>query len=192
MDPTAFATAYSLSTSIGLRPFLTLAIASLAMHFGYLHPSHGFAFMDTNSATILLAVLAVVEFAGDKIPVVDHTLHVLHIATKPIAAALLVGSVVPDIGPGDAVTYALMGAGAANALGIHTGVAALRGASTVTTAGFGNPIISFIEDGLSIVATALAFFAPFVAAAGAILLTIVILLVLRSVLRAGRRTSVTT
>src|SRR6202042_2675304 len=54
MDPTAFATAYSLSTSIGLRPFLTLAIASLAMHFGYLHPSHGFAFMDTNSAQTML------------------------------------------------------------------------------------------------------------------------------------------
>jgi hypothetical protein len=187
MDPTAFATAYALSTSIGLRPFLTLAIASLAMHFGYLHPSHSFAFMSSDGATVLLAVLAVLEFAGDKIPVVDHTLHVLHIATKPIAAALLVGSTVPDIGPGDAVTYALMGAGAANALGIHAGVAALRGASTVTTAGLGNPIVSLIEDAAAIVATALAFFAPFVGALVAIALTVLIVIVARKVVRAARR-----
>jgi hypothetical protein len=187
MDPTAFATAYALSTSIGLRPFLTLAIASLAMHFGYLHPSHSFAFMSSDGATVLLAVLAVLEFAGDKIPVVDHTLHVLHIATKPIAAALLVGSTVPDIGPGDAVTYALMGAGAANALGIHAGVAALRGASTVTTAGLGNPIVSLTEDAAAIVATALAFFAPFVGALVAIALTVLIVIVARKVVRAARR-----
>jgi hypothetical protein len=187
MDPTSFATAYALSTSIGLRPFLTLAIASLAMHFGYLHPSHSFAFMSTDGATVLLAVLAVLEFAGDKIPVVDHTLHVLHIATKPIAAALLVGSALPDLGPGDAVTYALMGAGAANALGIHAGIAALRGASTVTTAGFGNPIVSTIEDVAALVATALAFFAPFVGALVAVALTVLIAIVARNVVRAASR-----
>jgi hypothetical protein len=187
MDPTSFATAYALSTSIGLRPFLTLAIASLAVHFGYLHPSHSFAFMSTDGATVLLAVLAVLEFAGDKIPVVDHTLHVLHIATKPIAAALLVGSALPDLGPGDAVTYALMGAGAANALGIHAGIAALRGASTVTTAGFGNPIVSTIEDVAALVATALAFFAPFVGALVAVALTVLIAIVARNVVRAASR-----
>jgi hypothetical protein len=143
--------------------------------------------MSSDGVTVLLAVLAVLEFAGDKIPVVDHTLHVLHIATKPIAAALLVGSTVPDIGPGDAVTYALMGAGAANALGIHAGVAALRGASTVTTAGLGNPIVSLTEDAAAIVATALAFFAPFVGALVAIALTVLIVIVARKVVRAARR-----
>jgi hypothetical protein len=180
MDPTAFATAYALSTSIGLRPFLTLAIASLAMHFGYLHPSHAFAFLGTDGATALLAALAIAEFAGDKIPLIDHTLHVLHIATKPIAAAVIVGSTLPNLGPGDAVTYALMATGAANALAIHTGVAALRGASTLTTAGLANPIISLIEDVTSIAATLIAFLAPFAAAVGAIFLTLLIIVIARS------------
>ncbi len=88
MDPATFATAYTLSSSIGIRPFLTLAIASLAMHLGYLHPSPAFAYLGSDGATWLLGGLAVLEFVGDKIPVVDHTLHVLHFATKPIAAAL--------------------------------------------------------------------------------------------------------
>jgi hypothetical protein len=187
MDPMAFATAYALSTSIGLRPFLTLALASLAMHFGYLHPAHTFAYLGTDGATAVLGVLAALEFAGDKIPLVDHTLHVLHVATKPIAAALLVGSVVPDIGPSDAFSYALMGAGAVNALGVHAGVATLRGASSATTAGLANPFISFVEDGLTLVATAGALFAPFLAAGGALALTIVIVLLARSIVRAARR-----
>ena len=76
MDPSTFATAYGLSTSIGLRPFLTLALASIAMHFGYLHTSHAFAFLGSGGATWLLAGLAVLEFAADKIPIVDHALHV--------------------------------------------------------------------------------------------------------------------
>jgi hypothetical protein len=187
MDPTSFATAYALSTSIGLRPFLTLALASLAMHFGYLHPAHAFAYLGTDGATGVLALLAVLEFAGDKIPLVDHTLHALHVATKPLAAALLVGSVVPDIGPGDAFGYALMGAGALNALGVHGGVAALRGASTVTTAGIANPFVSFAEDAAALIATALAFFAPFAAAAIAIVATLVLLALARTIVRAARR-----
>jgi len=164
-----------------------LALASLAMHFGYLHPSHPFAYLGSDGATAVLALLAIVEFAGDKVPVVDHTLHVLHVATKPIAAALLVGSVVPNVGPGDAVTYALMGAGALNALGIHGGVAALRGASTVTTAGFGNPFVSLVEDALAVLATIAAIFAPFASAVLAIVLTVVVVLTARAIVRAARR-----
>jgi hypothetical protein len=89
MDAAGFATAYGLSTSTGLRPFLVLALASLAMHFGYLHPSHAFAYLGSDGATWLLVVLAALEFAGDKVPGLDHALHAIHIATKPIAAASL-------------------------------------------------------------------------------------------------------
>ena len=89
MDAAAFAAAYALSTSVGFRPFMTLALASLAMHFGYLHPSPAFAALGSDGATASLALLAVLELLADKIPVVDHALHVLHFATKPVAAALL-------------------------------------------------------------------------------------------------------
>src|SRR5271165_1682726 len=151
MDPMAFATAYALSTSIGLRPFLTLALASLAMHFGYVHPAPAFAYLGSDGGTLLLAAMAVLEFGADKIPVVDHTLHVFHFAVKPVAAAILVGSVLPpDIGAGDAVNYALMGVGALNALGVHGGVATLRGASTATTGGLANPIVSIVEDVMAV------------------------------------------
>lgn len=182
MDGSSFATAYGLSTSIGLRPFLVLAIASLAMHLGYLHPAQAFAYLGSDGATWLLAGLALFEFAGDKVPVLDHTLHVIHFATKPIAAALLVGSALPSTGGSpDTATYALMGLGAFNALGVHAGVTTLRGASTAMTGGLGNPIVSVVEDVLALGATVLAIALPFVGAVIAIAMTIVLVVLARRI-----------
>ncbi len=189
MDPATFATAYTLSSSIGIRPFLTLAIASLAMHLGYLHPSPAFAYLGSDGATWLLGGLAVLEFVGDKIPVVDHTLHVLHFATKPIAAALLVGGTVSSTGSPDFATDALMGMGALNALGIHAGVTALRGASTATTLGVANPIISVGEDVIAIVASVLAIFIPIIGALLAIAATLLVVVLARYVYNTMRRSA---
>jgi hypothetical protein len=185
MEPAQFATAYALSTSVGLRPFLTLALASLAMHFGYLHPSHAFAALGSDGATVLLAVLAVLEFFAEKVPAVDHALHAVHFATKPIAAAVLIGATdAALVPPGDpAFGYALMGAAAVNALGVHAGVAALRGASTVTTAGIANPFVSLIEDALTVVGTVLAILLPVAGATLAFLLTLALFFLARAVVR---------
>jgi hypothetical protein len=189
MDPATFATAYGLSTSIGIRPFLTLALASLAMHFGFLHPAHAFAFLGTDGATVLLGGLSVLEFVGDKIPVVDHALHALHFVTKPIAAAVLVGSAVSGAGSPDAFDYAGMGLGALNALGIHTGIATVRGASTAMTLGFANPFVSLCEDVLAVFAAAFAIFLPIVGAAFAIAFTLAIVYLARRVYVAARHAS---
>ncbi len=185
MDPLLFATAYALSTSAGLRPFLTLALASLAMHFGYLHPAHEFAFLGSDGATVMLASLAMLEFVGEKIPAVDHALHFLHIGIKPVAAALLVGSAAPDVASGDGSAYgfALMSAAALNALGVHAGVATVRGASTATTAGLANPFISLIEDAAAVASTTLALLAPLAGAALALALTLALFFGTRSIVR---------
>jgi uncharacterized membrane protein len=140
------------------------------MHFGYLHPAPAFAYLGNDKATLVLAVLAVIEFVGDKVPVVDHGFHVLHFATKPLAAALLVGSLVPD-GSLDGGSYALMALGALNALGIHGGVTAVRAASTTMTLGTANPFVSLLEDVAAVAATVLALVLPWVAAILAAFLT---------------------
>lgn len=186
MNGNEYATLYALTTAIGLRPFLVLALASLAMHFGYLHPSGAFAKLGSDGATWLFAGLAVLEFAGDKIPVVDHALQAMHFAIKPLAAAILVDGAIPA-GTPDGATYALMALGAANALGVHTGVTAMRGASTVATLGVANPVVSVIEDILAIGAALLAFIAPYLGAIGAVLLSIVIVSLVWRVYRGMRR-----
>ena len=192
MDAGGFATTYALTTAIGLRPFLTLALASLAMHLGYLHPAPAFAYLGTEGTTWLLAGLAVVEFAGDKIPLVDHALQAAHFAIKPVAAAILVGSALPPARPGDAGVgaYGAMALGALNALGIHAGVTTARGASTALTLGMANPLLSLLEDVLAAVGTVIAVAWPYAGAAAAVALTLLIALLVRYVYlaaRAGRR-----
>jgi hypothetical protein len=187
MDASDFATTYALTTAIGLRPFLTLALASLAMHFGYLHPAAAFAYLGTDGATWLLAGLAAVEFAGDKIPVVDHALQAAHFALKPIAAAILVGSAVPANATESGTSeYGLMALGALNALGIHTGVTAARGASTALTLGIANPFLSAIEDVLAAAGVFAAIVWPFAGAIGAVVLTLLLALLVRYVYLAAR------
>jgi len=186
MDSTSFATAYALSTSIGLRPFLTLALVSLAMHFGYLHPAPAFAYLGNDAATWVLAALAAIEFVSDKVPVVDHGFHVIHFATKPLAAALLVGSLAPDPSL-DGGTYTLMALGALNALGVHSGVTAVRAASTTMTLGTANPFVSLLEDVAAIAGTVLALLLPWVAAILAAVLTAVVALVVRHLYLTLRR-----
>jgi hypothetical protein len=162
MDARTYALALSLSSAVGLRPFLTLAICAWMMYAGQIHPSDRFLWLGSSGAAAVLTGLALLEFAADKIPLVDHAMHVVHLATKPLAALLIVGSVSPSDGP-DWVTGTAMAAGALNALGIHAAAAGTRVASTATTLGLGNPVVSVIEDGLAILGIVLAFTLPFVA-----------------------------
>lgn len=184
MDAAAFATAYALSTSVGFRPFMTLALASLATHFGYLHPSPAFAALGSDGATASLALLAIFELLADKIPVVDHALHVLHFATKPVAAALLVGGTVPDAGA--ATVGVTMVLAALNAVGVHTAVAAVRAGSTSMTMGTANPLVSLAEDIAAACGVGLALFAPYAGALLAAALTLALVFIVRSGLRALR------
>ncbi len=180
MDAAAqYALAYALSTSAGLRGILTLAVVSIAVHLGVLHPPAAFAWLGSDEVTLALVGVALVEILGDKIPLVDHAFHALQTILKPVAAAILVGGIVhtrsaPEL-------YTLMALGALNALGVHAISATARGASTALTAGIANPAISLLEDAASVVMIACAFLAPLLAAALAILLSVFILRAARKI-----------
>jgi hypothetical protein len=70
--------------------------------------------------------------------------------------------------------------GAATAETLHAGRAALRPASTATTAGFGNPLLSLGEDAASAILTVVAFALPVVA-------VLLVILLLAAVISAWRR-----
>ncbi|HEX4013665.1 MAG TPA: DUF4126 domain-containing protein [Candidatus Cybelea sp.] len=157
-----YALAYALTTTAGVRALLPLAAFAVVIHLGFIHPPPGFEWLGRAHVMWPLIGVAVIELMADKVPVVDHLMHVLGVAVKPAAAAIIVGGSVHAQSP--QVLAGLMALGALNALGVHAAVASVRGASTLTTAGIANPAISTVEDGGSILATVLAFFAPFIAA----------------------------
>ncbi|MDQ6826899.1 MAG: DUF4126 domain-containing protein [Candidatus Eremiobacteraeota bacterium] len=173
MDATTqYALAYALSASAGLRALLTMALASLAVHAGLFHPPPGFAWLGSTPVTVALFSVALLEFLGDKIPGLDHALHFLQVVVKPAAAAVLVGGAIhAHSGP---ELYGLMALGALNALGIHAASATVRGASSVFSLGVANPFVSIFEDVTAVCMVVLSFLAPLVAAAVAIVISVMI------------------
>ncbi|MGH7729470.1 MAG: DUF4126 domain-containing protein [Vulcanimicrobiaceae bacterium] len=188
MDPRSFATLYALTTASGIRPFIVLALAALAMHFGYLHPSHPFQWLGSSGATAVLTGLAVLEFLADKVPYVDHALHAVHFTVAPVVAAILVGTFA-QAGTGggiDGGTALLMVLGALNALGVHGGVTAVRAVSTASTGGLGNPLVSIAEDVLAVAGMLGAFALPVVTALVALAFSLAAFWVVRRLWRTTR------
>jgi hypothetical protein len=184
--PTQYALAYVLSSTAGIRVFVTLLAVSLAMHFGVLPvPAHAFAWLASDGALAVLAVASLLEVLGDKVPLLDHGLQAVHTIAKPLAGALIAGAVVsPDNDP-SAILLAVLGG--ANALAVHGVSATARAASTATTGGLANPIVSTIEDGLAIGGILLGWFMPFLAAGLILVATIVgVVLVRRLILYIAR------
>lgn len=175
---TQYALAYSLTTTAGLRGVLSLALVAVAAHMGVIHAPGEFAWL--NSAPVMWSLLAVsgLEIVSDKVPFLDHALHVLQIVIKPAAAAIIVGGTVHP--QSHEMLVFLMIVGALNALGVHAGVMSVRAASTATTGGLGNPVVSTVEDGVALSGGILAFVIPIAVAIVAFLLSI-------ALLRAGRK-----
>jgi hypothetical protein len=181
-----YATALALSNAVGLRPFLTLALTALALHLHWLHPALQYAWLGERNVCIALGVLALLEFLGDKIPAVDHALHAVHFASKPIAAVLVSGGAMAAGDP-VALSYVTMGFSVLNALGIHGLVATTRAASTSFTVGAANPFVSLLEDALTIGAVAVAAFLPYVGAVVAVLALILAVVMLPRIVAAFQR-----
>jgi len=172
-----YALAYALTTAAGVRALLALAAVSVAAHFHIIQPPAPFAWLAAPAAMWILGGLAIVEILADKVPLLDSLLHVAQVAVKPAAAAILVGGTLHP--PSHQALVTCMVLGGLNALGVHAAVAAVRGASTVTTGGVANPVVSTIEDAGSIGSLIVAFVAPLVAAALAICFTIVLIVLAR-------------
>lgn len=186
MDAAAqYALAYALTTTAGVRALLALAAVAIAAHVGFLHPPPEFAWLGSSIAMWILIAVAALDVLADKIPVLDHALHVAGVVVKPAAGAILVGGAVHAQSP--QLLISLMVLGGLNALGIHAGVMSVRAASTASTGGLANPVVSIVEDVVSLGAILLSFFLPFAAAVAAVCFSIAIVYVVRSAYRLARK-----
>jgi uncharacterized membrane protein len=188
MDATGqYALAYALTTTAGLRGFLTLFAASVAAHYHLIHPAGAFAWLGSDAATVVLGVFALLELVADKIPAVDNAMHAVSFVVRPLAGAILVGGTIQT--DHAATLYTAMALGALNTLVVHSSSAAARAASTVSTMGAANAPISAGEDATSIFGIILAFLHPYLAAilAAIFVLTLIVIAVIVLAVRSGLR-----
>lgn len=166
----ALAAGVGLSAASGLRAFLPLLGVGLAARYLGLPLAPGTEWLRGDLALIALGTAAIIEIAGDKIPIVDHALDALGTMVRPAAAAVASYAMLDQMpSPWGAIVAVALGGGA---LLVHTAKAKLRIGSTATTLGAANPVLSFLEDGLAFAIVVVAILLPLLAL-GVILLALV-------------------
>ena len=151
-----------LAASVGFRVFLPLFALSLAAYFNVWELNESWLWIGSTTAVITLGIATLVEIAAYYIPVVDNLLDTVAIPLATIAGTAVVVSTVADLSP--VITWALaIIAGGGTAAAVKSSVSATRLGSTVSTAGFGNPLVSTVETGTSIIMSIVSIFLPILA-----------------------------
>lgn len=181
---TSLLTAAGLGLGAGINAYATLLVFGLLAR---LQPSMFHddlaRFFSSTPVLIVVGVLYVIEFVADKIPAVDHVWDVIHSFIRPAAGALVAWAAVSDQIPRGAVIVASILAGSV-ALGAHVTKASVRGASTLSTAGVANPIISLVEDVFAFTSAIIAILLPWLVLLVLFIVTIFFIRLYRSVRRA--------
>jgi hypothetical protein len=171
-----------LGAACGFRVFVPFLIMSVAARAGVFDPTERFEWIASTPALVILITASVVEIAAYAVPWVDTILDTLATPVAVVAGTLASAAVIGDF-PGvvNWVIALVVGGGIAGA--VQGGTVAARGTSTVTTAGFANPLVSLGELGGAIGAALLGILLPVV---GAVLIVGLLVLLLRRVFRRSR------
>lgn len=152
--------AFGLSASAGLNAYIPLLVVALLAKFTpLLHLNGRWEALTSWWVIGVLAALSIVEFVADKIPAVDHINDGLQTFIRPVAGAIVFAAstnAVTDVNPVLSLIAGLFVAGS-----VHTvKSAAVRPLVTASTAGAGDPVVSFIEDILATLVSVLSIVMP--------------------------------
>jgi hypothetical protein len=169
-------TGLGLATASGLNAYIPLLALGLLSRFTDLVSlPHGWAWLENGWVMAIVAVLLVVEIVADKIPALDSVNDAIQTFVRPTSGGIVFGSgtAAQTAAVTDPGAFAQSGqwipvvVGVLVALVVSLTKSTVRPAANVATAGVAAPVLSTVEDGVSV---ALVFFA--------ILLPVVVLVVL--------------
>ncbi|MFD2823443.1 DUF4126 domain-containing protein [Lacinutrix iliipiscaria] len=167
-----------LAASVGFRIFVPLFVLSLAAHFNIWELNASWEWVGSMTAVVTLGVATCVEVFAYYIPLVDNLLDSIAVPLAAIAGTAVMVSTVADLSP--VITWALaIIAGGGTAAAIAGTSSLTRLASTSTTGGFANPIVSTLETGTSLVMSIISLFIPILA----IILVIILLFIIFRIYR---------
>jgi len=137
--------AIGFSAPAGLNAYLTLLLVGLAGRFGLVDLTDTWGERLTNPYILAaLLLLTVWEIAVDKIPGADNLNDIVGTIVRPLSGAVLMLVTPNPLAEQQPVAAITLGAGLAGL--IHLLKSLVRPMVTVSTAGFGSPIISAVED----------------------------------------------
>ena len=162
-----------LSASVGFRVFLPLFALSLASYFNVWQLNESWQWIGSSAALIALGVATVVEIFAYFIPYIDNLLDSITVPLAAVAGTAIMLSTVADLSP--LITWSLaIIAGGGTAVAVAGTSGTTRLASTVSTGGLGNPVVSIFETGTSIIMSIVSIFLPILAAILALLILLIV------------------
>ncbi|MEZ4811359.1 MAG: DUF4126 domain-containing protein [Allomuricauda sp.] len=167
-----------LAASVGFRVFLPLFALSMAGYLGVWELNESWQWIGSLTALITFGVATVVEIFAYFIPWIDNALDTLAIPLAAIAGTAVMVSTVANLDP--VVTWSLaIIAGGGTATAIKGANATGRLASTATTGGMANPVVSTLETGTAVAVSTASILVPPLAAILVIIILIIIFRIYR-------------
>ena len=172
-------TAFGLSSAAGLNAYVPLLVVALLARFtDLIELKAPWDALESPWTIGVLAVLLLIEIVADKVPAVDSINDTIQTFIRPTAGAILFAASVGTAGRVDSVLAIICGLLLAG--GVHATKATARPLVTATTAGTMNPVVSTVEDGVSLIVSILAIVAPII---GVILVVLIAIWFIRWWLR---------
>jgi hypothetical protein len=162
-------TGFGLATAAGLNAYIPLLALGLLSRFTDLATlPHGWAWLENGWVMAIVAVLLVVEIVADKIPALDTVNDTIQTFVRPTAGGIVFGSgtAAQTSAVTDPGAFAQSGQwipvviGVVVALVVSLTKTAVRPAANVATAGVAAPVLSTVEDGVSITLVFIAILLP--------------------------------
>ena len=169
----------------GINLYATVLTLGLLQRFHVAHLPGDLEYLGHTWVLIAAGILYAVQFAADKIPVVDSVWDMVHTFIRIPAGAVLAATAFADFNPQIRFLALLLGGGIA--LTSHGAKTATRLAANTSPEPFSNWGLSLLGDGISILGSLLMIFHPVVIAAIVIAAVAVCVILFRWLLRSIRR-----
>lgn len=151
-----------LAAACGFRVFVPFLVLGFAVRSGHLAVTPGFSWVGSDAALIVFGVATLLEIGAYYVPWIDNLLDAVATPAAVVAGILVTASVITDMSPLLRWTLSVLAGGAAAAT-VQAVTVAGRQLSSVATLGIGNPAVSTLEAGGSLLLAVLAVVVPIVA-----------------------------
>lgn len=170
-------TGAGLATAAGLNAYIPLLVVGLSARFlDWVQLPPAWAWLSNEWVLLIVGVLLVLEIVADKIPAVDSVNDIVQTVVRPTAGGILFGTgtssqTVAVTDPASFFTsnaWVPVAIGVVLSLVVHVGKTMARPAANAASFGLAAPVLSSVEDVISLVLTFFAIVLPILVIVGVI------------------------
>jgi uncharacterized membrane protein len=168
-------TGAGLATAAGLNAYIPLLVVGLSARFlDWVQLPPAWAWLSNEWVMLIIGVLLVLEIVADKIPAVDSVNDIVQTIVRPTAGGIVfgTGTTSETVAVTDPASFFAsnqwvpVAIGVLLSLTVHIGKTMARPAANAASFGLAAPVLSTVEDGVSVMLTFFAIVLPILVIVG--------------------------